>query len=122
MDLRKSSIYLLVLLVCINAWCTMLYHVDIEGPAVNPGWNETAWSENLDVNATLETYTWDVAYSDFVFATIQALRIVYGLVLGAPTLFSSLGVPNFIVNTLYGAWLFIWALVFLLYYIGGREV
>ncbi len=122
MDLRKSSTYLLVLLVCINAWCTILNEVGITGEITTPTWNQTAWEDNLDANATLTEYSWDVAYSDFVTGTLRVLGVVWGLVLGAPMLFTSLGVPSFIVTTIYGAWILMWFMVVLMYWIGGRDI
>lgn len=121
MDLRKSAMYLLIVMLSVNAWCLMLYEVDIGPVKVEPGWEQDSMEENLDLNATLQEYTWDVAYSDFVFGLLRWLGVVWGLIAGFPNLLSSAGVPSFIVDPLYVIWSFIWFTVGLLYYIGGRE-
>lgn len=121
MDLRRSAMYLLVVMLCVNAWCIMLYEVSIGPVKVEPGWEQDSMEENLDFNATLQEYTWNVAYSDFVFGVLRWLGVVWGLIAGFPILLSSAGVPSFIVGPLYVIWSFIWFTVGLLYYIGGRE-
>ncbi len=78
--------------------------------------------ENLDANATLTSYSWDIAYSDFVTGTLKFIGVVWGLVVGFPTLLTSSGVPSFIADPLYVIWLFIWFGTVLMYWIGGRDI
>jgi len=122
MDMRKSAIYLLVGMLCINGWSMMLYEVGISGEVAEPSWNQTAMEENLDANATLTYYSWDIAYSDFVTGTLKFIGVVWGLVVGFPQLLSSSGVPGFIVDPLYIIWMFLWFGTVLMYWIGGREI
>ena len=122
MDLRKSAMYALVTMLCVNAWCTMLFEVGISGDVATPTWNQTAMEENLDANATLTNYSWDIAYSDFVTGTIRFIGIVWGLVTGFPNLLISAGIPSFITDPLYIIWLFMFFGTVLMYYIGGRDI
>ena len=122
MELRRSAIYLLVVMLGVNAWCTMLYYVDIGPMKPEPSYDQDTMEQNLDLNATMQEYSWDVAYSDFVFGLLRWLGVVWGLIAGFPILLSSSGVPSFIVNPLYVIWAFMWFTAGLLYYIGGREV
>lgn len=121
MELRKSAMYMLVGMLCVNAWSMMLYSVGIGPMKPEPGYDQDTMEANLDLNATLTQYSWDVAYSDFVFGLLRWMGVVWGLIAGFPTLMSSSGVPSFIVDPLYVIWTFMWFTVGLLYYVGGRE-
>ncbi len=121
MDLRKSAMYLLVTMLCVNAFSVMLYEVGISGEKIEPGWEQDEMETNLDFNQTVADYQWEIAYSDFVFGVLRWLGIAWGLVTGFPTLLKSGGVPGFIVDPLNVIWLFMWLTVGLLYYVGGRE-
>lgn len=121
MDLRRSAMYILVTMLCVNAWCMMLYEVGIGSTKVEPGWEQDLMEANLDLNSTLREYTWDVAFSDFVFGVLRWTGVAWNLIVGFPNLLRSSGIPSFIVDPLYVVWGFMWFTVGLLYYIGGRE-
>ena len=115
--------YILIVMLCVNAWSMMLYSVAIGPVKPEPSMNQTEWESNTDLNSTLSSYSWgEVAYSDFVFGLLTWLGVVWGLIAGFPTLMSSAGVPDFIVDPLYLVWGFMWFTAGLLYYIGGRDV
>lgn len=114
--------YLLVVMMSVNAWSMMLYSVGIGPVGLQPGFNITAMEQNLDANQSLADYAWaSTVFNDFVFSTLTFLGVIYGLVLGFPTLLSSAGVPSFITNPLYIVWLLVTFIAIIVGYVGGQD-
>ena len=121
MDMRKSGMYLFVVMLCFNAVSQMLYSVGIVGPQPKPGF-PSGFTGSVDPQENLENYDWAVAYSDFVKGVLTIIDTMGGLILyGFPRLLLNSGVPSFIVTPLAAIWSLMWFLVFLLNYVGGRD-
>jgi hypothetical protein len=121
MDLQHSAIYLLIFMVGMNAFATILTQVGIT-VNLQPGMQGIT---NIDINGTVLSYKPDpLSYLDnFFFSARSVFNTVGSLVIwGAPALFVSLGVPNFIVVPIFGIWTLMWFIVVILYWIGGRQV
>ncbi len=122
MNLKRSSFYLLVVMLGVNAWSMMLNSAGIGPIGLQPAFNLTAMEANLDANATLADYSWTtVFYSDFIFGVLTWIGIAWGLVAGFPNLLTAAGVPSFITDPLYIVWLFILFTTTILGVIGGQE-
>ena len=122
MNLKRSSFYLLVVMLGVNAWSMMLNSAGIGPIGIQPAFNLTAMEANLDANATLADYSWTtVFYSDFIFGVLTWIGIAWGLVAGFPNLLSAAGVPTFITDPLYIVWLFILFTTTILGVIGGQD-
>lgn len=122
MNLKRSSFYILVVMLGVNAFSMMMTEAGLGTVGVQPAFNVTAMEQNLDANATLSDYSWTtVFYSDFIFGVLTFLGIAWGLVAGFPTLLSSAGVPTFITTPFYIVWLFITFTTFILGVVGGQD-
>ena len=114
--------YILVVMVSVNAFSTMMYYVGIGPVGIMPAWNQTDMETNLDANATLADYSWETAvYSDFIYGTLTFLGVIWGLVVGFPNLLSSAGVPAFITDPLYAVWLLVTFIAVIVGLIGGQD-
>jgi len=114
--------YILVVMVSVNAFSTMMYYVGIGPVGIQPAWNQTDMETNLDANATLADYSWETAvYSDFIYGTLTFLGVIWGLVVGFPNLLSSAGVPSFITDPLYAVWLLVTFIAVIVGLIGGQD-
>ena len=123
MDLRRSAMYLLVVMICWNASCTILEGAGI-GMPVTPGFSDIDALPNR-VNATVYDYSPDPAfnYGNFVAGMVKFFDVIGSVLLyGAPAMLLSMDIPDFIVTPLLGVWAFIWFAIITLYWIGGREL
>ena len=122
MNLKRSSFYILVVMLGVNAFSMMMTEAGIGVVGIQPAFNATAMEQNLDANATLSHYSWTtIAYSDFIFGVLTFVGVAWGLVAGFPSLLTSAGVPSFITTPLYIVWLFITFVTFILGVVGGQD-
>lgn len=121
MDVRKSSMYILITMLCVNAWSMMLSEVGIQVGLPSDLIDPEEFLDNTDVEGVADTWQWDVEFSDIAFGTIRFLTTAVGLINGFPRLLSQAEVPSFIVNPLSIVWYFMFFTTVVLYYIGGRD-
>ena len=122
MNLKRSTFYILVVMLGINAFSMMMTEAGIGVVGIQPAFNVTAMEENLDTQAHLSDYAWTtVFYADFIKGVITFIDVCWGLVAGFPSLLSSAGVPTFITTPLYIVWLFITFVTFILGVVGGQD-
>lgn len=122
MNLKRSTFYILVVMLGTNAFSMMLNQAGIGPIGIQPAFNLTAMEANLDANATLADYSWTtVFYSDFIFGVLTFVGVVWGLVAGFPQLLIAAGVPSFITDPLYVVWLLITFITMILGVVGGQD-
>ena len=122
MNLKRSSFYILVVMLGVNAFSMMMQEAGIGPVGLQPAFNLTSMEQNLDANATLADYSWTtVFYADFIFGVLTWIGVVWGLVAGFPQLMIAAGVPSFITDPLYIVWLFITFTSIILGVIGGQD-
>jgi len=123
MTLKSNAFYLLFYMVCINGMSMIFYDAGIQPMTITPSWNQTGLDEALDANATLSSYSWDVAYNDFVFGTLSFLGKIGSLIYdGFPVMLQKANVPAFIYEPLNTIWRFLWFITIILGLIGGQNV
>ena len=123
MNLQRSMLYVLTVMVSINAFSMMLNEAGIGPIGITPAFNITAMEKNIDANATLLDYSWTTtSYSDFIYSVLTWTGVIWGLVTGFPNLLIAAGVPSFITRPLYIVWLFITFSAIILGRIGGGDV
>ena len=123
MNLQRSMLYVLTVMISINAFSMMLNSAGIGPVGITPAFNTTAMAENIDANATLLDYSWTTtSYSDFIYSVLTWTGVIWGLVTGFPNLLVAAGVPSFITTPLYIVWLFITFSAIILGRIGGGDV
>ena len=123
MNLQRSMLYVLTVMISINAFSMMLNSAGIGTVGIDPAFNVNAMEENLDANATLADYSWTTtSYSDFIYSVLTWTGVIWGLVTGFPNLLVAAGVPSFITTPLYIVWLFITFSAIILGRIGGGDV
>jgi len=122
MNLQRSMYYILVVMMSVNAFSMMLNEAGIGPTGITPAFNLTAMEQNLDANATMESYSWTTLfYTDYIYSVLTYLGVIWGLVTGFPNLLISAGVPSFITRPLYVVWLLITFIAIIVARVGGGE-
>jgi hypothetical protein len=123
MTISSKAIYILITVVCCNAFSVMLYSSGVEMPVVEPSFNVTQFIEITDVNETLRNYDYSVPYSDFPFGVLNFISTLWDLVFwGYPKLLLGFGMPSAITWALFAPYGLMWMLVIILNWIAGRDV
>lgn len=121
MELGRASMYILFVMLCIDAAAIMIDTVGVEGTPVS-AWNQTQYGESMNTTKTVEEWSWQTAFWDIAFGLTTWWYKSVPIIESFPAMLAAYGCPDFIYNPLHNIWRTMWMTTVALVIIAGRRV
>jgi hypothetical protein len=121
MELGRACIYILIVMMSINAVSSMMGYVGIEGVPLS-AYNQTQFREAMNSTETVENWSWQTEFWDVAYGLTTWWYKTLPLIEAFPAMLAAHGCPSFIYNPLHDIWRFIWMATITLVIISGRRL